>query len=87
MSTAANWFETIELFRALLDEATDKARTDAATGFVKSMHEKATAHGLGTYLSQKQLSWLCTIAGVMTPPERARANYDRDRKQARRLSR
>lgn len=66
-TTAANWFLTEELFRQLCGDAVSCAKSESAQEFAAQMVEKAKTHGLKTYLSDKQLTWLCKIADHVKP--------------------
>lgn len=68
-TTAAMWFLTEELFRQLCSDAVSLAKGESAQEFAGQMAEKAKTHGLKTYLSDKQLTWLCKIADHVKPAE------------------
>jgi len=62
MSTAKDWFVDEHEFRQLCGDAQSLARGETAQDFAAEMVVKAKEHGLSTYVSEKQLSWLCKIA-------------------------
>ena len=62
MSTAAEWFNTEHEFRQLCGDAVSLAHAEAAEEFAAEMVQKAKKFGLKTYISDKQLTWLCQIA-------------------------
>jgi hypothetical protein len=72
MSTAADWFDNEREFRQLCGDAVSLAHAEASEEFAAEMVKKAKEFGLKTYLSQKQLNWLCQIAD-WTVPERRNA--------------
>lgn len=67
MSTAAEWFESDATFRQLCGDAQSLARSEAAEEFSASMVIRVGQHGLKTFLTQKQLNWLCEIADWSVP--------------------
>jgi predicted O-methyltransferase YrrM len=66
-TTAANWFDDEPTFRQLCGDAQSQARGESAQEFAAEMVRKANEHGLGTYLSEKQLKYLCTLADWHVP--------------------
>jgi hypothetical protein len=68
--TAADWFATEGEFRQLCGDAVSQARTEAAQEFANKMVQRAKEHGLKTYVSEKQLAWLCEIADWAFPEKR-----------------
>jgi hypothetical protein len=70
MGTAADWFATEREFRQLCGDAVSLAKQESAEEFAAEMVKKANEHGLFTYLSQKQLNWLCQIADWQVPERR-----------------
>jgi len=69
-----DYFADEGAFRSLILEAQGRAQTDRAVEFVNELSIKAKEHGLKTFLSDKQLTWLCTIAGAPKPaPRQGRA--------------
>ena len=70
MSTAADWFETEREFRQLCGDAVSLAHGESSEEFAAEMVKKANKHGLFTFLSQKQLNWLCQIADWDIPQRR-----------------
>lgn len=69
MTTAATWFVDEAEFRQLCGDAQSQARTESAQEFAAEMVVKAKEHGLNTYLSPKQLDYLCKLADWI-PPKR-----------------
>lgn len=62
MTTAATWFKDEAEFRQLCGDAQSQARGESSQEFAAEMVIKAKEHGLSTYLSLKQLEWLCKLA-------------------------
>lgn len=58
MTLAADWFADEHEFRQLCGDAQSQARDESSQDFAAEMVIKAKEHGLKTYLSPKQLSWL-----------------------------
>ena len=72
MSTKAkNWFADVKEFRQLCGDAQSQARGESAQDFAAEMMIKANQHGLDTYLSGRQLEWLCKIADWDVPKRAA----------------
>ena len=71
MSTAADWFNADLEFRQLCGDAHSQARSESAQEFASEMVKKANQFGLKTYLSPKQLQYLCKLADWELPPVRA----------------
>jgi hypothetical protein len=71
MTTAADWFADEHEFRQLCGDAQSQARDESSQEFAADMVIKAKEHGLGTYLSPKQLKWLCRLADWDVPQRRA----------------
>ena len=67
---ASNWFETAKEFQQLCLDARSLATAESAEEFTHDMLEKATKYGLETYLSFRQLKWLCQIADWEVPERR-----------------
>jgi len=67
MTTAADWFETDHEFRQLCGDAQSQAQGESSQDFAAEMVIKANARGLATYLSPKQLVWLCKLADWNIP--------------------
>ena len=65
--TAGDWFKTDLEFRQLCGDAVSLARAESSEEFAAEMVKKAKEHGLKTYLSEKQLTWLCKIADWERP--------------------
>lgn len=64
---ASTWFTDAKEFRQLCGDAQSQARGESAQDFAADMMIKANQHGLDTYLSVKQLEWLCKIADWDVP--------------------
>jgi hypothetical protein len=64
---ARDWFTDDYEFRQLCGDAQSQARGDSAQDFAAEMVIKAKQHGLDTYLSEKQLAFLCKIADWEVP--------------------
>lgn len=67
MSAARDWFADVKEFRQLCGDAQSQARGESAQDFAAEMMIKANQHGLDTYLSVRQLEWLCKIADWDVP--------------------
>ena len=67
MTTAATWFKDEHEFRQLCGDAQSQARGESSQDFAAEMVVKAKADGLNTYLSVKQLEWLCKLADWDVP--------------------
>jgi len=67
MTQASDWFSDEHEFRQLCGDAQSQARGESSQDFAAEMVIKAKAHGLATYLSPKQLEWLCMLAGWNMP--------------------
>lgn len=67
---ASDWFESDLEFRQLCLDAISLARVEAAEEFAHEMAKKAKEHGLKTYLSERQMRWLCQIADHEWPKKR-----------------
>jgi len=61
-TTAADWFTDEAEFRQLCGDAQSQARAENAQDFAAEMVMKAKEHGLNTFLSPRQLHWLCILA-------------------------
>lgn len=59
---ASDWFTDEKEFRQLCGDAQSQARGESSQDFAAQMMIMANKHGLQTYLSFKQLSWLCKLA-------------------------
>jgi hypothetical protein len=68
--TAADWFSDEHEFRQLCGDAQSQARGESSQDFAAEMVVKAKEHGLKTYLSPKQLEWLCKLADWDMPKRR-----------------
>jgi hypothetical protein len=62
VSTARDWFKDEHEFRQLCGDAQSQARGESSQDFAAEMVIKAKDKGLDTYLSLKQLEWLCKLA-------------------------
>ena len=68
MSTKAkDWFTDVKDFRQLCGDAQSQASGESSQDFAAEMMIKANQHGLDTYLSARQLEWLCKIADWDVP--------------------
>jgi hypothetical protein len=68
MSTKASvWFADAKEFRQLCGDAQSQANGETSQDFAAEMMVKANQHGLDTYLSVKQLEWLCKLADWDVP--------------------
>lgn len=73
MTTARDWFSDEYEFRQLCGDAQSQARGESSQNFAAEMIVKAKDKGLDTYLSDKQLVWLCKIADHDVPKRREKA--------------
>jgi hypothetical protein len=64
---ASNWFKDEHDFRQLCGDAQSQARSESDQEFAASMMLAANQHGLKTYISDKQIGWLCRIADWDVP--------------------
>lgn len=64
---AATWFKDEREFRQLCGDAQSQANGESSQEFAAQMMLAANQHGLQTYLSEKQLSWLCKLADWDVP--------------------
>jgi hypothetical protein len=71
MSTAADWFANEREFRQLCGDAVSLAHAESSEEFAADMVKKAKEFGLKTYLTQKQLNWLCQIADWQVPERKS----------------
>ena len=67
MNTAADWFADEHEFRQLCGDAQSQARDESSQQFAAEMIIKAKNHGLKTFVSFKQLEWLCKLADWDVP--------------------
>jgi len=72
-STARDWYADEYEFRQLCGDAQSQARTESEQEFAAQMMLKANQHGLDTYISPKQLAWLCRIADHDVPKQRSQS--------------
>jgi hypothetical protein len=70
-TTAKDWFADEHEFRQLCGDAQSQARGESGQNFAAEMVVKAKEHGLDTYLSPKQLDYLCKLADWDVPKRRA----------------
>lgn len=70
MTTAKDWFSDEYEFRQLCGDAQSQARGESSQNFAAEMVVKAKAKGLDTFLTGKQLEWLCKIADWDVPKMR-----------------
>lgn len=70
MTTAADWFADEHEFRQLCGDAQSQAFGESSQEFAAEMVIKAKSNGLATYLSVKQLEWLCKLADWDVPKRR-----------------
>lgn len=68
---ARDWFADEHEFRQLCGDAQSQATGESSQDFAAEMVIKAKEHGLETYVSEKQLSWLCKLADWDLPAKRA----------------
>ena len=74
MSTRArDWFADEHEFRQLCGDAQSQARGESGQNFAAEMVVKAKEHGLDTWLSPKQLDYLCKLADWDLPKRRGNA--------------
>lgn len=71
MSTARDWFADEHEFRQLCGDAQSQAQGESSQDFAAEMVIKAKDCGLDTYLSDKQLAWLCKLADWDLPKRRS----------------
>lgn len=71
MSKAVDWYSEAIEFRSLCEAAARHATKPSEKEFTARMVAKACTHGLDTYVTSKQLAWLCTIArrGMPAPSQ------------------
>ena len=67
MTTAADWFADEHEFRQLCGDAQSQARDESSQEFAAQMGVKAKEYGLNTFLTVKQLKFLCKIADWEIP--------------------
>jgi hypothetical protein len=60
--TAANWFADEHEFRQLCGDAQSQASDESSQDFAADMVIDSKHYGLATFLSAKQLKWLCKLA-------------------------
>lgn len=64
---AQDWFKTDAEFRQLCGDAQSQAKGESSQDFAAQMMIAANKHGRQTYLSHKQLAWLCKLADWEIP--------------------
>jgi hypothetical protein len=67
---ARDWFEDAKDFRQLCGDAQSQAQGESSQDFAAQMMIAANQHGLDTYISPKQLAWLCKLADHEPPAQR-----------------
>lgn len=67
---ASDWFADEREFRQLCGDAQSQARTESAQEFANEMVIRAKDRGLDTYLSPRQLDYLCKLADWDVPKRR-----------------
>jgi hypothetical protein len=67
---ASDWYATEAEFRQLCGDAVSLARTEAQQEYANAMMRKANDYGLGTFVSDKQMAFLCQIADHEVPEKR-----------------
>lgn len=66
----SDWFESVEDFTTLTRDAIREAKGDGGKIFAEEMSAKVKEYGFNTYLTQKQLNWLCQLADWDVPARR-----------------
>ena len=66
-TTAADWFADEREFRQLCGDAQSQASTESAQEFAAQMVVGANKWGLRSFLSEKQLKYLCRLADWEVP--------------------
>jgi len=67
MTTARNWFVDEFEFRQLCGDAHSQALDEGSQEFAAKMIIAAKQFGLDTYVSPKQMAWLCKLADWEVP--------------------
>ncbi len=67
MTIAADWFKDEAEFRQLCGDAQSQAHGETSQEFAAEMVVKSKDTGLRTFLSFKQLEWLCKLADWELP--------------------
>jgi hypothetical protein len=70
MTAAADWFEDEATFRQLCGDAQSQARSETAQNFAADMVISSKRDGLRTYLTARQLDYLCKLADWDIPKRR-----------------
>lgn len=68
---AVDWFENEAEFKQLCLDAKSLARSEAAQEFTHQMLLKAISHGLQTFVSVRQMAYLCDLADWEVPNRRS----------------
>jgi len=66
-TTAADWFKYEADFRQLCGDAVSQSKGESAQEFAADMMRKVNEFGLRTYLTPKQLQYLCRLADHNLP--------------------
>jgi hypothetical protein len=66
-SSAKEWFTDEREFRQLCGDAQSQAKGESAQDFAADMVIKANKYGLETYVSPKQIEYLCKLADWEVP--------------------
>lgn len=69
-TTAEDWFAEECEFRQLCGDAQSQAHDETSQEFAAQMVIAAKRYGLATFVSTKQLLWLCRLADWDVPPRR-----------------
>lgn len=64
---AGNWFSDEREFRQLCGDAQSQAIDERSQEFAAAMMLAANKHGLQTFISDRQLAWLCRLADWEIP--------------------
>jgi hypothetical protein len=67
---ASAWFADAAEFRQVCGDAQSQAKSETEQEFAAKMMLAANQYGLETYISEKQLGWLCRIADWEVPKRR-----------------
>lgn len=68
---ASDWYADAYEFRQLCGDAQSQAKFEGEQEFAAQMMLAANKHGLDTYISAKQIAWLCRIADHEVPKLRS----------------
>jgi hypothetical protein len=72
-TTAADWYADEFEFRQLCGDAQSQAVSEGDQDFAAEMVIAAKQYGLRTFISVRQLKWLCRIADHEVPAMRSKA--------------